>query len=136
MKKKRIWQFIQMCVNRMPKRKDISTDLREDLLLSINLRWLIWPFPNNLNSVSSHKRLITCEKPSRQVPNFPGTSPQANTVQCSEKPKSYISESAGLSMLNVNVHNKLSTKKKKKYVLVVWVARRNLKLTLYLVFVK
>lgn len=111
-KKKRIWQFIQICVNRMPHRKDISTDLREDLLLSINLRRLIWPFPNNLNSASSHKRLITCEKPSRQVPNFSGASPQANTVQCSEKPKSYISESAGLSMLNVNVHDKYKKQEK------------------------
>ncbi len=42
-------------VNTMPKRKDISNDLREAIVAAINLGRVIQPFPNNLKSIIPKK---------------------------------------------------------------------------------
>ncbi len=47
-----------MCVNTMPKRKDISNCLREAIVAAINLGRVLRPFPNNEVHNSTVRKII------------------------------------------------------------------------------
>ena len=73
------------------RRKDISNDLKEAIVAAINVEFLRMWLPNYVESVIlQRERLFTSGKYSRQLSifqgmNVPASSPQGQTVQCSER---------------------------------------------------
>jgi len=71
--------------------------LKKQLFLPINLGKVIRSFPNYSESITRQReRLFTSGKHSRQQSIFPGVDVPASSPQ-GQKPKSYISDSTGLS---------------------------------------
>ncbi len=96
------WSGAFRCVTQ--KRKDVSNDLREAMVAAINLGRVIWPFANNSKSIIPQwGKLFTSGRHSRPI--FPGVdvpenSPMLrpyNSLTNCRQPKSYTSDSTGLS---------------------------------------
>jgi len=64
----------------MSRRKDISNNLREAIVIAVNLGRVTRPFPNNSKSIQ-RGTLFTSGKHSRQFPIFPGVDVPANSPQ-------------------------------------------------------
>ena len=83
---------IQVCVNTMPRRKDISNDLREAIVAAHQSG----KGYKAISIILQRERLFTSGKHSGQLSIFPGVDVPASSPQ-GEKAKSYISDSTGLS---------------------------------------